>query len=97
MIGFLVGFLIAIKPAGERGILRNSDTLPFVLGMGLLFVMIITRFCDGMDRGSTDTRPGQSEPVKPFNIRKLFSILVGMVGVGLMVVSFLRTFKILAR
>ena len=101
MLGFLVGFLVAIKPKEGSGILRNSDTLPFVLGMGLLFVMIVTQFCARMDRGGEDTSfftslefKGQT---KRLDISKIFSLIVGIAGIGLMVMSFLRTFKILAR
>lgn len=101
MLGFLVGFLVAIKPSRGSGILKNSDTLPFVLGMGLLFVMIVTRFCSRMDRERAETTSRTNPEAKgapaTLDISKLFSLIAGIAGIGLMVMSFLRTFKILAR
>jgi hypothetical protein len=101
MLGFLVGFLVAIKPNHGSGILKNSDTLPFVLGMGLLFVMIVTRFCSRMDSAREEppsrSNPASKETPAPLDFSKLFSLIAGIAGIGLMVMSFLRTFKILAR
>ena len=101
MLGFLVGFLVAIKPSHGSGILKNSDTLPFVLGMGLLFVMIVTRFCSRMDKEreavTSRSHPDSKGTPGPLDISKLFSLIAGIAGIGLMVMSFLRTFKILAR
>ena len=100
MLGFLVGFLVAIKPSHGSWIL-NSDTLPIVLGMGLLFVMIVTRFCSRMDKEreavTSRSHPDSKGTPGPLDISKLFSLIAGIAGIGLMVMSFLRTFKILAR
>ena len=105
LIGFLVGILLAIKPAGERGLLRSSDTLPFVLGAGLLFGAISTQFCKRTGRRMDDSAGRQPtwqrlKRLKIGNIADLdeiVSIMIGMVGVGLMVLSFLKTLKIVAR
>jgi len=101
MMGFLVGFLVVIKPKGSGGILRNSDTLPFVLGMGLLFVTLVTQFCYRMDRGREGTRFYASSEFAENsvlqNIKNILSILIGITGVALMVMSLLRTYKIMPR
>ena len=101
LLGFLVGFLIVIKPGGGRGILRNSDTLPFILGVGLLFITIVTQFCARMDRNGEDANPRARPEIagkfKHLDISKILSIVVGIAGFAIMVLSFLRTFKILPR
>jgi len=101
LLGFLVGFLVAIKPKGGSGILKNSDTLPFVLGMGLLFVTVVTQFCRLMDRRRDNpyscTRPGFAEGMKHLPVSNILSILTGIVGIGLIIMSFLKTLKIMPR
>ena len=99
LIGFFVGFLFVIKPKGGGGLLRRSDTLPFVLGMGFLFVAIVREFCRRMDRGEefSISRDTGMEKIKNLRIDQIFSIIVGIVGISLIVISFLKTLKILAR
>jgi len=101
MLGFLAGFLVAMKPRGGGGILRNSDTLPFVTGMGLLFVTIVTQFCGRMDRRREDScscaTPELTGEIKHLKIRNILSVMAGIAGIALMVMSFLRTFRIMPR
>ncbi len=101
LLGFLIGFIIAIKPKEGGGILRNSDTLPFVLGVGLVFVMVVTQFCSRMDKKQEDSqghaKPELTEEIKQVRIGKILSMMVGIIGFGLIVMSFLRTFKIMPR
>lgn len=101
-IGFIIGLIIAVKPKGGGGLLRSSDTLPFVLGMGMFFATVATQFYRKMDKGMDEygRKPQKSEEVhylSASNISNVFSIFIGIMGVGLMEISFLKTFKILAR
>lgn len=104
-VGFLVGILLAIKPAGGRGLLRSSDTLPFVLGVGLLFAAMSTQFCKQTRRRLENVGERQSpwERIRQLKLRniadvdEIVSIMFGMVGVGLMILSFLKALKIVAR
>ncbi len=92
LLGILVGFLVAINPKGGRGFLRNSDTLPFVLGMGFVCVLVVAYFCRQMDRGRSET-----VETKTLNLGYLFSVAMGIFGVILIAMSFMRTFRFLAR
>jgi drug/metabolite transporter (DMT)-like permease len=92
LLGILAGFLIAINPRGGRGLLRSSDTLPFVLGMGLLGVVAVAHFCRRMNRGRSET-----VSTRTLNPGYLFSLAMGLLGFVMIAMSFMRTYRILPR
>ena len=100
-IGVLVGFLIGIKHNGGGGLLKRSDVILFVLGMGVLFGAIATAFCKRMDMRNRTPQPAYQrqpfrEELKLSHIPDLLSLAAFAGGLGMILLALLRTFKILA-